>query len=307
MKVVTACLLGFGVGLVLPSLLHGQDVVHLQDGRAMRGKLQRLSSQGVAMQEALPGGIGFAQRNIPVDQVKFIDFAPLTGETEALANPVDPAMQKRLMELWQEKSVHLRWPANNAGLIGVTLAQELMKQTDPGLIERAFRIYSLVEKEDWDEARRDLAKKNKLRALIALKRLDEAIAEARQLAATDEDPAILLEARLVLAEADFGKLKLFEAEQPRWMEDTQLTEQRTELYHQVLDQYLDAPLFHGSVEDKAAEALWGVVQVHLFAKEPQMAAEHARDLLELYPNSPLAAQAKPLALPVTPSPTKTKP
>jgi len=39
---------------------------------------------------------------IPVNQVKFIDFASLTGETEALANPADPTRQKRLMELLQE-------------------------------------------------------------------------------------------------------------------------------------------------------------------------------------------------------------
>jgi len=293
--------------VMLATGLHAQDVIHLQDGRSMRGKIQRLANQSIALLEILPSGIGSAQRTLPVDTVKFIDFAPLPGEAEALANPANAAMQKRLMELWQEKSVNLRWPTNNAGLIGLTLAQELMKQTDPGLIERAFRIYSLMEKEDWDTGRRDIAKKSKLRALIALKRLDEAIAEARQLAASDEDPAILLEARLVLAEADFGKLKLFETDHPRWMEDEELTQQRTKLYHQVLDQFLDAPLFHGSIEDKAAESLWGAILVHQFAKEPKLAADRARDLIELYPNTPQAALARPIAAPAKASPSPTPP
>lgn len=274
--------------------VHAQDVLHLQDGRKLRGKIQRLASQSISMLEVVAGGRGSAQRDIPPEQVAFIDFAPLPGEAEALANPANAAMEKRLLELWQEKSVNLRWPSNNAGLIGLTLANQSMKAGDPLLVERAFRIYTLVEKEDWDEKRRDEAKRGRLRCLIQLKRIDEAIAEAQKLAESDEEPELLLEAGLVLAQADFERLKIFEKDHPRWMEDDELTSTRTKLYHQTLDQFLKAPLFHGSMEDKAAESLWGAVQVHLFAKETRAALDRAGDLLQLYPKTAQAAEARKL-------------
>ncbi|HCN29648.1 MAG TPA: hypothetical protein DIT64_13075 [Verrucomicrobiales bacterium] len=294
--------LAFAALLGLTSL-HAQDVLHLQDGRKLRGKVQRLASQSIAMLEVLPGGRGSAQRDIPPDQVAFIDFAPLPGEAEALADPANAAMEKRLLELWQEKSVNLRWPSNNAGLIGLTLAGQSMKSGDPLLIERAFRIYSLIEKEDWDEKRRDEAKRGRLRCLIQLKRIDEAIAEAQKLAESDEEPGLLLEAGLVLAQADFERLKIFEKDHPRWMEDDELAAARTKLYHQTLDQFLQAPLFHGSMEDKAAESLWGAVQVHLFAKENRAALDRARDLLQLYPKTSQAAEARKLLPSETPAPS----
>lgn len=268
------------------------DVVHLENGSVLTGRVLRLATPGISMQVQLPGVTGTAMRDIALDQVKFIDFAPLPGELEALAAPQTAASQARLLELWRDKSVNLRWKAGNAGQIGLVYAGELMKQTDPALLDRALHIYELVEREDWDLTRRDEAKKGRLRALIALKRIDAAIQEAQQLAQKSEDPSLLLEARQVLAMAEFEKLKAYEGDHPRWMEDEDLTAERTRLYHSTLDQFLFAPLNHGSVEDKAAEALWSVVQVHQFAKEPMRALERARDLVELYPSAPQAAHAR---------------
>lgn len=268
------------------------DVLHLENGSVLTGKILRLATPGISMQVQLPGVTGTAMRDIALDQVKFIDFAPLPGEQEALAAPHTASSQARLLELWRDKSVNLRWKAGNAGQIGLVYAGELMKQTDPALLDRALHIYELVEREDWDPARRDEGKKGRLRALIALKRIDAAIQEAQQLAQKSEDPSLLLEARQVLAMAEFEKLKAYERDHPRWMEDEDLTAERTRLYHSTLDQLLYAPLNHGSVEDKAAEALWSVVQVHQFANEPMAALERARDLLELYPSAPQAVQAR---------------
>lgn len=246
------------------------------------------------MELQLPGVRGSAKREFDAELVDFIDFAPLPGEAEALAHPADPKQQEVLLKLWQEKSVHLPWPANNAGDIGLALADELFKQARPETLERAFRIYSLVEKDDWDAARRAKAKTGRLRSLIGLKRIDEAIHEAQIVARESEDPAVLIEASLVIAKADFEKLKRFDSDHPRWDQDDELTAERTRLYHQALDQFLHTPLFHGSVEDRAAEALWQVIEVHRYAKEALPAFDRARDLVQLYPKTPEAAQAQKL-------------
>ncbi len=285
-----------------------QDRVHLKDGRVAQGRILNLAKPRINMELQIPGGRGTAKRDFDAELVEFIDFAPLPGEAEALANPADPKQQETLLKLWQEKSVRLPWPANNAGDIGLALANELFKQSDSNLVERAFRIYSLIEKDDWDEARRAKAKTGRLRSLIALKRIDEAIREAQIVARESEDPALLIEAQLVIAKADFEKLKRFEADHPRWDQDDELTEERTKLYHQVLDQFLHTPLFHGSIEDRAAEALWQVIEVHqsqsipssqddLPNESPQdttFALERAKDLIQLYPKTPEAAKAQTL-------------
>jgi hypothetical protein len=285
-----------GLGILALGMLQlwaaGQDRVHLKDGRVAQGRILNLARTQISMELQLPGVAGYAKRELDPELVDFIDFAPLEGEAEALANPGDVKQQEVLLRLWQEKSVRLPWPASNAGEIGLVYAGALLKAGGAEGVERAFRIYSLVEKDDWDEARRDQAKTGRLRSLITLGRIEEAIREAQAVARESEDPALLIEAQLVIARASFEKLKRFEAEHPRWDQDEELAEERGRLYQLALDQFLHTPLFHGSVEERAAEALWQVVEVHQFAREATLALDRARDLVQLYPKSPEAAKAK---------------
>lgn len=285
-----------------------QDVVHLQDGRVLHGRLERLASREIVLVETLPGGRGSARRSLPADAIRFIDFAPLPGEVEALA---DPSTQgPHLLELWQETSVHLGRPASRAGAIGLALVRECLRQDDPLSAERALRIGDLIAREDWDTRRRAEARRGCLRALLRLRRLDEAVAEAERLARSEDDPDLLLEAGLVLAQAEFERLRDFETAHPRWRDDEAHAAERTRLYHRSLDLFLRLPLFHGSAEERAAEALWGAVQVHRFAGETQAARERMDDLLALYPNTaaakraapPPPAPARPGSSPTTPDP-----
>ena len=282
------------IAFLLACRAGAQDRVHMKDGRIAQGRILNLATSKISMELQLPGVSGFSKRDFDPELVRFIDFAPLPGEAEALANPSDPKQQETLLKLWQEKSVRLPWPSNNAGDIGLVYADSLLKASSPELIERAFRIYSLIEKDDWDEARKDKAKTGRLRSLILLGRIEEAINEAQIVARESEDPDLLIEARQVIAKAEFEKLKRFENEHPRWDQDDELTEARTGLYQQVLDQFLHTPLFHGSVETRAAESLWQVIEVHQFAKEASLALERARDLVQLYPKTPEAAKAQAL-------------
>ena len=279
---------------LLASSAAAQDRVHLKDGRIAQGRILNLATSKISMELQLPGVAGFSKREFDPELVNFIDFAPLPGEAEALANPSDAKQQEVLLKLWQEKSVRLPWPSNNAGDIGLAYADEVLKQATPELVERAFRIYSLIKKDDWDEKRKDKAKTGRLRSLIKLGRIEEAIKEAQLVARESEDPDLLIEARQVIAKAEFEKLKRFESEHPRWDQDDELTEERSRLYQVVLDQFLHTPLFHGSVESRAAESLWQVIEVHQFAKEASLALERARDLVQLYPKTPEAAKAKTL-------------
>jgi hypothetical protein len=272
---------------LLATAAAAQDIVHLQDGRALHGRLERLASREIVLVETVPGGS--TRRSLPPNEVRFIDFAPLPGEAEALNDPA--GHERRLLELWQEKSVHLDRPANNAGSIGLAIMGECLQRNDPLLAERALRIGNLVARTDWDPRRRAQARRGCLRALLQLRRLDEAVAEAERLARSEDDPDLLLEAGLVLAQAEFERLRQFETRHPRWREDESHQAERHRLYHRSLDLFLRLPLFHGSAEERAAEALWGAVQLHRFAGEREAASERTRDLLALYPGTAAAARA----------------
>ena len=111
-----------------------QDVLHLTDGTVYRGRLKNLASTQIQMEVQLPGVAGSAERRFETHQVEFIEFAPLKGEAEALANPDSPTQQERLLALWQEKSVRLAWPTNNAGSIGLAYADILLESADSALL-----------------------------------------------------------------------------------------------------------------------------------------------------------------------------
>lgn len=293
--------------LLIAGVSTAQDVVHLQDGRVLHGRLERLASREILMVETLADGRGTVQRSLPPDQVRFIDFAPLPGETEALAKPA--AHERRLLELWQEKSVHLGQPASNAGEIGLILLHECLRRGDPLLAERALRVGDLVAREDWNSRRRSEARRGCLRALLQLRRLDEAIAEAERLARSEDDPDLLLEAGLVLAQAEFERLRQFETRHPRWREDPEHAAERLQQYHRTLDLFLRLPLFHGTEDERAAQALWGAVQVHRFAGETQAVQDRTRDLLALYPGTAAALEAAqpPPATPARATPPASPP
>jgi hypothetical protein len=279
---------------MLPWMVVALDRVHLTDGKVMEGEILNLAEAGLSMNLRLPGVSGFAKREVAVDTVDFIDFSPIPGLEEAMANPKDAGQQAVMLKLWQEHSVRLRWPTNPIGKMGLVFAEALYEGGGNDLVERAMRIYALIEKEDWDELRRARAKSGRLRCLIRLQRFDEAIVEARQMAEETDDPRLVIEAGLVIAEGDFAKFKAFEEKHPRWDQDDELTEERIKRYHALLDQFLQAPLFYGAVEDLAARGLWRAVEVHQYVQEPLLAVERARDLVKLYPQAEEAVLAKKL-------------
>ena len=119
---------------LLASSAAAQDRVHLKDGRIAQGRILNLATSKISMELQLPGVTGFSKREFDPELVNFIDFAPLPGEAEALANPSDAKQQEVLLKLWQEKSVRLPWPANNAGDIGLAYADEVLKKATPELV-----------------------------------------------------------------------------------------------------------------------------------------------------------------------------
>lgn len=138
------------------------------------------------------------------------------------------------------------------------------------------------------------AKEGRLRALVATGRAGEAVREAEQIASMTEDPAVLIEAKYILAEAAGTSLKKLLEDNPRWEEDLNVIPERNRLYHEAVDLFLYPSLFEGSQAEAAARGLWGAVGIYQLTGEAANALECARDITILYPGTKYAAPAKEL-------------
>jgi len=272
------------------------DVVHLKGGATMAGQIDVITDEFVNVRTTVSVGGGktaSAKRQFKMTQVESIDFAPLAGEVEALENPesVDP---QALTELWKQRRMHVHRPNSTAGELGLLVAREYLKSDSDYDFKLALDLYGTLENEAWKQETRNAAREGRLRALIALKRLEEAMAEARKLAAESEDSRMLIEAKYVLARADFEKLKQLVEDNPKWPEDDIIRPEIEALYHSTVDQFLFPYLFHGTESDSAARGLMSAAGVYSLFEKFTLANACAEDVIALYPQTNHAEQARKL-------------
>jgi len=272
------------------------DVVHLNDGTTMAGQIEVITDEFVNVRTTVSiggGKLASAKRQFKMAQVDYIDFAPLPGEIEALENPEATGAQA-LVELWKQRRMHVHRPNSTAGQLGLLVAQEYLKSDNDYDFKLALDLYTTLENEAWKEEARNAAREGRLRALIALKRLDEAMTEARKLAAESEDSRMLIEAKFVLARADFEKLKQLVKENPKWPEDDVIRPEIQALYHSTVDQFLFPYLFHGTESESAARGLMSAASVYSLFEKFTLANACAEDVIALYPQTSRAEDAKKL-------------
>ncbi len=278
------------------SLAQEADVVHLKDGTTMAGQIEVITDDFVDVRTTVSiggGKMASAKRQFKMAQVDYIDFAPLPGEVEALEKP-DPPGTQALAELWKQRRMHVHRPNSTAGQLGLLVAQEYLKSDSDYDFKLALDLYVTLENEAWKDETRNAAREGRLRALIALKRLDEAMAEARKLAAESEDSRMLIEAKFVLARADFEKLKQLVEDNPKWLEDDIVRPEIEALYHSTADQFLFPYLFHGTESESAARGLMSAASVYSLFEKFTLANACAEDVIALYSQTSHAEQAKKL-------------
>ena len=272
------------------------DVIYLSNEQAIQCKIEAITDNIVTYitEVRLPNGqTGIAKRTIPASQVKFVDFGPIPGELDLIEN-LYSATAKEIDEIWDKKFGNLHRPRNNAGKIGIALGHALLRDDREFQWKRALDLFDLIREKAWDDESKKAARQGRLKSLIRLGEIETAIVEARALAAETEDATMLIEARYILAQADFSKLKKIEEENPKWEEDDDVRPERERLYHAVVDQLLWPYLFHGTLEEQAARGLVSAGQVYRFAKKEDEAKACFEDVLKLYPSTAYGERAKSL-------------
>lgn len=280
---------------LMPCMLHAQpsdadnpvDLIFGWDGSTRRGLIRAIENDALRVEVPLPGRAGTAEVSIPRRLIKSVSFAERPGEADALATG-DIA---QLETIWKFHRPFLGMENSDSGAFGLAYGEALLARGGDGDATRALDVFRTIQEEDWNADRQATAGNGRLRALIASGNPEDAINEARELAESSEDPAVLIEAKLVLASAARERLTRLIEENPRWEQDEWIRPERDRLYHEALDHLLFPSLFHGTERAEAARGLWGAVQVYRQAGEIPLAHQCATDLVVLYKDTPEAARA----------------
>lgn len=183
-------------------------------------------------------------------------------------------------------------PESPAAKAGIVYGDILLLSADANRHNEALDLFRRIETEAWNEQDRGRALRGRLQALLRLGRMDEASREVEEMAARTEDPELLLETKLLLAETRLAALRALLEENPRWSEDPPVQAERKRLLNETLDLALYPFLFHGTSREQAAKGLWLAREAHLLAGDTDAAREVATDITVIYPQTRHAGPAR---------------
>ena len=280
--------------LFFAATLCAQDVIQYTDGSTRTVKILGAedSSLRIGIASPVPGQPG-GSTLIPRAGISKIVFGP---------DPVLDAVEKQVVigslasarSRWQNLQPLLGTPESRAGLAGCLYGEILLQIDDPARHDEALAVFTEVEKGAWKVEDRQRATHGRLNSLIRKGQLEEASLEAEQIERTAEEPDLIIETRLLLAGARMESLKALLAENPRWDEDPPVRKERQRMIHEGIEFALYPFLFHGTKRAEAAKGLWLAREIYLLAGQEDDARAIASDLVEIYSETPEAAQAATL-------------
>lgn len=284
---VTALLLLAGMACVV----HAQDEVRMKDGTVRNGRVAGVDETSIRI--ALPGptaGQSIGTTSVPRSAVDRIVFAP-DPTLEAIRANVGPGAINTARVRWQTLQPMLGIPESRAAAAGNLYGECLRLSGDRVRSEEALALYGEIEKGAWNPLEREEAKRGRLRTMIDLGRSQEGAEEIEQLASSAQDPALLLDSKLLVASARLAAIQKLVADNPRWYEDPPVRAERLRLLHETVDNALYPFLFHGTARGQAAKGLAIALELYQFTGDGEEARNVASDLAEIYPESPEAKKA----------------
>lgn len=260
------------------------DVLFLRNGPPRAGRSVERDGTVFRLSVPLIPGQPPAKVTIPAEEVERIEFADDPAREAFLRGEADQDVIAAA-RWWGANERFTNQPNSPAPAIGRRYADLLLAHENPLFRQRALEIYTRLEQEAWSPTERALARQGRLRAMIATGRAAEAVEEAQNLAESSEDPAVLIEAKYILATAEQARLAQLLEDHPKWAEDPFVRPERHRLYHGALDLFLYPALFYGSEIQPAARGLWAVCQLYQLGGEAENATATAQDLVILYPET----------------------
>ena len=270
------------------------DEVRMKDGTVRSGRVVGVDEQSFRL--SLPGpapGQSAGTTSIPRANVEKIIFAPDASLDALKANrSIGSTAAARVR--WQTLSPLLGVPESRAAEAGNLYAEILLLSGDKARHEEALEVCRQVEAGAWNPADREAAQRGRIRTMLKLGRLQEISGEVEEIASSAQDPELLLDSKLLIAQMRLAALNQLLAENPRWYEDPPVRAERLRLLHETADNALYPFLFHGTEREQAAKGLGIALDLYGLVDEEQDAQNIATDLTQIYPESPEAKKATEL-------------
>ncbi len=266
------------------------DVVVLKNANRVECTVTLWTDTGVRIERKSAAG-GTEKREVPHAEIDCVEFTRSVTETAALTRAVQEGRHEPLMETWVKQIPWLGRPKHQGGELGLTYAELLMHQPTADRLQRALDVYARIEAGDWDPARKTRARAGRLRVMLRQGRHDEVQPEAARLLHEADDPRVLIELKLVIAEAASVQLAALTKDHPRWEQEDDIRPEHHRLFQEALDGLLFAHVFHGAETDLAARGLWAAALLYRDAGDEMNARNCAEDLVQLYAAAPEAGTA----------------
>ena len=265
----------------------------MKSGILVRGKIEMITHKVVGFRVRINlwrGKRGEVIRSIPLNSIEVINFGPLKNELNLLklSSEADPELVRKL---WDQKVTYLGQAESNTGEIGLLLAELLLKTDSTYHWADAMALYELIERKSWKKSDRQAAQIGRIRGLMVQGELEEAAKVANRLLGKAVEEELHIEAHFLLGKIGFWELKELQKKHPKWQDDDEVSPERYQIYHQTLDHFLNAYLFHSTRDEPAVRGLIAAAEVYRFAGKMNRLRECLEDVSQLYPNTSLASLA----------------
>mgnify|MGYP005843064431 CR=1 FL=1 len=288
------CVILCALGMILPAAARpaSPNIVTFADGRKLAVEVHRVEGEKLVCSRALE--FGRAVERYPLDSIVSVTFpeqVPL-----AAAASLAPAADRieKLRPLWNSLRPFVRVPGTPAGHAGLLLARALYEEGPPAALAEAMEILQTLERDDPSPETRAGALSLRLIVMGAQGRGPEAREEAARIFEQTgrPEPRVRAAAGYALANLLREDLAELERENPRWELDPLVRPDRNRLHHRIIELFLQPYLENGSQAGPAARSLWALVEFHRVNDREKEAASVARDIVEIYPETPEAPQAE---------------
>jgi hypothetical protein len=267
--------------LILTHLLSAADTIYLTSGRTMTGEIQRID--GDVLRFSIETAAGKAGSALPLNQVKSIDFGH-RSEVESLMSNLSGKNADDLRPRWEKLLPFLSLAESSSGEIGLMFARLLLSGENEQNIREALQVARQIQKEDWNEARRDRAGEMVIEIEISLGSAGE-IAAKTEAWLQGDDPAKRVTASYIRAQGLIAEYKTFLEQNPRWQLDPEARQFHEETFHRIFDLLLVPSLQYGLTGERAARSLWEMTRFYDILGDTRNALSVARDLVEIYPQT----------------------
>jgi hypothetical protein len=270
-----------------PAALSSQDVVTLQNGQKYMGRILAADETSVQLQIRPAADQPPASIRLPLSAVVHAQFHSEPGLDLATAS------LSTLGSLWERHAQFAQVPGSPAPTLGLQYAELLLDSLSAAAAQNALDLLLFLEKAVPGLAEKMVVRQKRLRALVAVHRLELAAKEARQILKSPAPPPLTAESLIVLGLEAQTALQALEKEHPRWMVDDRTRPQRQALFYEALDAFLDAALQPNPDPSIASRALWNAARLYQQNGTPEAATACLRDIVWFYGTTFTASQARP--------------